>query len=769
MKNLFLKNKINNHGASLVFVLVTFAISTILVTLVLMASLWNIKMKAIDANAKNSFYSCEGVVSEIKAGLQNQVSTAYTEAYTNVMERYTSMDRTQRQEKFENLYIDTLRAALKETGTQSYYSLDLLKGYVTKTPLKTDTSVSGAEVTTVFQTAGETGQGMNYLTPVKDGLALKNLRIRYTDEKGNLSQIRTDIILEYPSVNFTQTSAVPSLLDFTVLAENSLINDTGASTIAGSLYGGENGIKLNAGSLAVSKADVAVTNKMVDLAAGTTFSTGSKTNLWADGVNIVSAALNLNGSTYLQDDLTVTDQSGSASSITVSGNYFGYGNPVTAARAAEERLGTSSDVEAIKTDITANPNNYSSSIVVNGTNVTMNFSGIEYLMLSGNAYISTKAKNTETITNAANVMTGESLTVKSNQLAYLVPSSLIGQKYTNGGQNPMTADTYEALRKEAGLTTENDDKLVALDSVKSLGASSYEKAYYQAYNSYMVYFYLKFDTALEAAKYFKTYYADSANQTELNRYVKFYLQGVTMNSASSAKFDLNGNILSQVDTTNNTVTEQSDTLTDGAANTTAALTERQVNLQNKFAAYRLKLVSNYSALSETEKKQNVFKNLVDLTKLTTDLNNVTNQTMTFQTEKSSLSGILTKKNVVVKNGTGTNSLSDDVLTVYTGSGTAASPYLRVIISTGNVVVENSNFSGLIISNGTVTLKNNSNLQSAPEEVAKVLETETNNNKIMNYIYDASSYIIGGATSGNAGSVDSTSIEDLIVYQNWVKQ
>jgi len=40
---------------------------------------------------------------------------------------------------------------------------------------------------------------------------------------------------------------------------------------------------------------------------------------------------------------------------------------------------------------------------------------------------------------------------------------------------------------------------------------------------------------------------------------------------------------------------------------------------------------------------------------------------------------------------------------------------------------------------------------------------------MNYIYDASSYIIGGATSGNAGSVDSTSIEDLIVYQNWVKQ
>ncbi len=770
MKEKF-REKLNNRGATLVFVLVTFSIASILVTLVLLTTLLNIKMKAIDANAKNSFYSCEGAISEIKAGLQDEVSSAYTNAYIDVMQQYTSTTEAERLVLFKNKYVKTMRDFLRISSTDiTHYNLVTLTGYIKNTPLKASLSY-GAEVTATSQN----GTLQNLLSTVNDGLALKNLVVKYTDSKGNLSEIRTDIILEYPNVSFTQTSGIPNLLDFALVADNSLVNSPSATgTITGSLYGGQNGIiASDGGSLTINKAQVAVTNKTVSISNKASVTTDAATNLWADAVEIQSADLNLQGSTYLADDTTVTDNKGSASNIIISGNYYGYGNPDTAQQAAKDRLGAdTADAKTLISEIQADPSSFSSAILVNGTNVSMDFSGVNYLMLGGNAYIGTKLKSTSTYSNTSDILTGESLTVKSNQLAYLVPAKYIGENKTNGAQNPMTANTYTALRTELGLTSaDNDDALLDLKAIADLGANGYQKAYYPVSGSALVYFYLTFANATEAENYFNTFYNENAaNKEKYDQYTRFYVNEIKASASSSIQYNLNGMILKSVSAKDAAKTEIKDELID-PADAALSITERQVSLQNKFAAYKRKLIPNFTALSDTERKQTVFENLVKLSEMNTALSG--KNFLVYSTGQTNLTGIMTNNDVLIESGSGDPALDGNgVLVVHTGEGTEVSRSLRVILTTGNVTIKDCAYKGLILSQKTVTLSGTASASSAAEDAAKVLEAVRSNpanDKMMDYLNDAASYIVGGAVSGNVSGSSSSGVENLVVYQNWVKQ
>lgn len=768
------REKLNSKGATLVFVLVTFSIAAILVTLVLLTTLLNIKMKAIDANAKNSFYSCEGAVSEIKAGLQDEVSSAYTSAYIDVMQQYTSTNETERLVLFKNEYVKMIRDSdLKESAAdKTHYSLETLKSYIKNTPLKSSSSY-GAEVTSITQS----GTLQNLLSTVNDGLVLKNVVVKYTDSKGNLSEIRTDIVLEYPNVSFTQTSGIPNLLDFALVAETGIVNSPSAtSVINGSLYGGSGISAADGGSLSINNAKVAVTDQTVSVTNQATISTDAGTNLWANAVEVKSAILNLKGSDYLADDTTITDNKGSASKITISGNYYGYGNPDTAQQAADDRLGKgTADANTLISAINADPSSFSSAILVNGTNVSMDFSGVNYLMLGGNAYIGTKLKSTAAYSNTNDILTGESLTVKSNQLAYLVPARYIGENKTNGGQNPMMADTYKALQTELGITGTNDDAMVDLTAIRKLGASGYQKSYYPINNSALVYFYLTFDTETTAANYFNTFYNESAsNKEKYDKYTRFYVNEIKASASSSIQYNLNGMILKSVSAADAAVPAIEEKQI-APADEKVSLTERQVSLQNKFAAYKRKLISNFTALTTEERAKTVFANLVKMSDMTAKLAGSagTNGYLMYTTDKTNLTGIMTEKDVRIVNGQGAPAVgSDGVLVVHTGAGTTVSPYLRVILTTGNVTVSDCAFKGLILSDKTVTFTGNASASAAAEDAAKVLEASRSGeaaDKMMNYLYDAASYIVGGAVSGNAGGSSSAGVEDLVVYQNWVKQ
>ena len=91
----------------------------------------------------------------------------------------------------------------------------------------------------------------------------------------------------------------------------------------------------------------------------------------------------------------------------------------------------------------------SSAIVINGKNTTLDLSEAQKVMLAGRNYIAS-SKVSGNRSNKNDIITGESITVKGTQLAYLVPSEIIGDG-TKG--NPMTYNSYLGLIPAGGNGT----------------------------------------------------------------------------------------------------------------------------------------------------------------------------------------------------------------------------------------------------------------------------------------------------------------------------
>ena len=172
------------------------------------------------------------------------------------------------------------------------------------------------------------------------------------------------------------------------------------------------------GALDITSGDKVVSAGEVYVENGASFTSEAGVNLWAQGVRLSSAEVNLQGTTYLSDDLTV--EKGSGSKVTVSGEYYGYGSPESA---RAENCRNWNNGEGLYKDWADSA--LSSAIVINGKNTTMDLSGIRKMMVAGKNYISGTGVKSMIQNNASDIMTGESLTVKGTQLAYLLPAELL--------------------------------------------------------------------------------------------------------------------------------------------------------------------------------------------------------------------------------------------------------------------------------------------------------------------------------------------------------
>lgn len=80
--------KKRNQGFSLFTVIIAVSFVAILGLLVLYIALSNFQMKITDLKGKDSFYTAERALEEIRAGLQEDVGEAMSKAYTQVLENY---------------------------------------------------------------------------------------------------------------------------------------------------------------------------------------------------------------------------------------------------------------------------------------------------------------------------------------------------------------------------------------------------------------------------------------------------------------------------------------------------------------------------------------------------------------------------------------------------------------------------------------------------------------------------------------------------------
>lgn len=795
MRNITKTKRQQNQGFSLFTVLIAVSFVGILGLLVLYIALSNFNMKITDLKGKDSFYTAERALEEIRTGLQEDVGNAMSKAYTQVLESYnvenrsqdSSMDR-QRQSEFQDCFITELMRTLRVSKTEdNIYNMERLRGYV-------DLKYDGSKESLIITNPAGSAPLMKAVKNVgknteNNGVLLKNLKVIYVDEKGRAAIICTDIRLLVPEVQFPTPSTLPDLMNMIVVADKGIVCEGTESTptsINGSIYAGnlpsalaadsETSIKVIPGaSLNVESGDKVVCKGEISVGLNSTFTSAESVNLWARGLNADSVQnVSLSGSTYFADDFTVT---GKNNNVKISGNYYGYGSYESA---------TSDDCVAKdqyeKSGLTGAA--LSSAIVINGKNTTLDLSDTQKLMIAGRNYIASSKVKANNRSNTNDVATGESLTVKGTQLAYLVPKEVLG-----ASGNPLTYDAYLALLNGAKDISVNWDAAVEAwgsRTLRDIGVDSEKPVQTVFYNDGFVYFYLNFTDAQKSADFMQMYYQNNPTvKANMDKYLSFYFggedSGITVKDADSyLRYITNGNALSYSGADAQGNMQQATSVNPGEK-----ILQEQVGYQNSWYALNRKMITSYDLLNkavkedaegkthnETDGDRSVYDNLVNEKKMISYIKDTVKDdtgkyVFTASDEDGGLQAIMYDNGENGMNQTLKISQSD-------------ADKLRLVVCTGDVEIESGvKFQGIIMAKGTITLKAGAQLESAPLEAARVFQAQMSSYgdgtsiKPQDFFWEGDKYVLGNSSSSGKKETlngsDTYSIADCVTYENWKKE
>ena len=806
-----------NQGFSLITVILAVSFIGILSMLMLYLAVSNFFMKTTDLKGKNSFYTAERALEEIKTGLQQDIGDAMSKAYIHVLETYdknsASKDVVQdeeRQKEFQNDFIEKLAESLQKSGgSGSEYSLEHLKSYL---DLTDSTKYDPDKETLIVTTPA--GSDPVLKKSQKDGIRLENLKVIYVDAKGLASVIETDIRLGIPEVQFPTPSTLPDLMNMIVVAEGGLICDadvTKESTIQGSIYAGllkgtdnpdgdsRTSILLKPGaSLEITRGDKVVGAGEIKVEEGGTFTSDAGVTLWAQGARLSSATVNLLGTTYFADDLTV--ESGKNSNVTIRGNYYGYGSAGSARADSCRNAGT---LYTNWTDAAI-----SSAIVINGKNTTMDLSGVEKLMLAGKNYIGTsRIASGNSSAGNSDVMTGESLTVKGTQLAYLFPVELFDLGSGALGGNPVSYDEYSqsVLMGQTELPVKWDEPVESWGgkTLRQIGVDQNQPVQEVFYNDNSgggsVYFYLNFSDSSSAAAFMDSYYSSNPRiKSNMDQYLSFYFadenSGIRMGETDNyLRYVTNGNIL-----TYDGETASGDLMDATDAEASRKLVQEQINYQNTWYALNRKMITSVDLLNtkmedsegiihdETDSGRSVFDNLVNEKEMVRYLYekhpNDLSCEFTAGEEDDGLTAIICHNGV---SSTYEEKASDGSTKKTTVPGTgrtleitqAMADKLRLVLCTGDVKIdEGVQFRGIIMAKGKLTLEPGAKLEVASLEAARVFQSVTVNEDIapQQFFWEGDKYVLGNTSAEDAGNgtgklSDSYDLSGYVTYENWKKE
>ena len=811
-----------NKGFSLITVIIAVSFIGILGLLVLYMALSNFQMKITDLKGKDSFYTAERAIEEIRVGLQEDVGNSMSEAYIKVLETYDKDENLkdvvldkQRQNDFVNEFIKKLANRLEKDTDQSKYDLDYLKKYL-------DMEISENE-TLIVTTPSDKEPVMT--KDNKNGILLKNLKVIYVDPKGYASVIETDIRLGIPKVQFPTPSTLPDLMNMIVVAGKGIICEGGETKISGSIYSGilqdindntileknpYTSIWIKSGTnLDIQDGEKIVSAGEIYTEPNASFTSEAGVTLWAQGVKLSSAQVNLLGTTYLSDDLTI--ESGSGSKVTVQGEYYGYGYPESARSSLNKYMYDNQEKRWSDTAL-------SSSIVINGKNTTLDLSGVRKIMLAGRSYIGTSK-----VSNSNDIMMGESITVKGTQLAYLLPPELIDASKLKNPEmeikNPMSVSDYEnsGLIQMNSIPLKMDEEVPELGnkSLNEIGIDSKKPVQKVFYNNNAderyVYFYLNFKDSKASSDFMYDYYMNNPTvKTNLDKYLSFYLSGT--NSGIKVKdmknylrYVTNGNVLSYEggEATENGTTAKGSMAVATSPEVSQALLQEQTNYQNMWYALNRKMITSVDLLNKevkdsdglvhNEKKdtvRNVFDNMVNEKEMVQFLQEKHPKSLKEEFTADEDDGL---QAIMVHNGkSSTFQIKNDDGTIsetrVSGKNeplkitSTMADKLRLVVCTGDVIIDQGvHFQGIIMAKGRITLGAGASLESAPLEAARVFQAQMNkaegeNKKISpkSFFWEGDKYVLGNTNTSDettdTGRVSDTyDLADCVTYENWRKE
>ena len=713
----------SREGYSLITVIIGVlflaAIGTILLTI---ASNYLIAVN-IDHNSSDNFYQTEGILEEVRTGLLEYAGDSGETAYKDVVENYTKTKENMR-ETFSKNYLSLLAGKLtgysynwddSKLGTLQTCDLNLLKK-LTKVP-DAVTTKKGTDLEFVINKDLNKGYS----------LTLKNLMIDYTDETDYRSSIQADICMYVPDYKFEGDSTLEEVKDYIVISDDTLTitgndNTTGA-TFRGNVYTGnkDKGIEVQSQNAAKFYSPTIISRGSLDILGGSHVNVqGEKDagNLWLQNIRLKSQGVNdestlqttldLNANAYIANDLDIEANN---SVVTLSGKYYGYSYN-------EENTSSTSVARS----------DYSSAILINGMNTTLKAKNLDKLILAGRTFVSRNDKDGKA--QISDIMMGESIAVKSNQLAYLLPTEYIVGDGATESHNPVMRDEIVTIDKEGLLNSEIG---------KYLDTNEPYTANYSNSGGY-VFYYLKFKDEKSANEYFKNYYQGSqeedgssfSNKEQLDDKAKAYISTVddTNMKFSSELFLIAGNVVHNYYATGGS-SIQSDNYFDNAGKPKNELLTDGKKQGQDYVGYQLTLLASGSTGSMRLPENAdalVAGRIIDFSKLGSTLNKLD--------EKTGARIYATPGDYVVD----------------------GSMKKGIIIAGGDVEVQ-SDFQGLILAKGKVTTtRSNLNLKSDMVLVGKLLEFAKSDKELRDLFYG-----LNGSNIQNP-----TDMSKCISYQNWQK-
>lgn len=783
MKRFMIKQ---NKGAAIVLVIVAMALVSIFAATIMWMALVNYRMKATDRKVKESFYSAETVFEQIVVGLQNASAESTDEAYAFIMQNYANFDEAKRNSEFQKEYLKHVQRIVAKSETETgVYDIQKLMSYVDAgldvgivTP-----SSSGSWIGARVSDASLKGTDGEYKTrygtivaPVNENyILLEGIHLEYVDAEGFLSIITTDLMITAPTASFTQSGSLSEAFEFAIVADDSVANTetSGLVTIDGSVYAGDgskaevvgnpyskedsllvnHGMQILNADYVISKGSVVLNNANAKLTIGKGSATGDVPEFWTQNIAAEGGELSLNAKAYVEDDLTVN---GNNVKVTLTESYCGYGD---------------SEVASVN----------SSAMIINGIGTTIDMSGLDNLLIAGRAFTSIEGYDAAeaSVSKTVSVPMSESIAIKGDQIAYLVPDECVG--VLNGkslfGKNPLSGAEYSKLM-EYQANPEYASAFMEIDAGKALeryngntlasyginGVSDVQKIFVPSNGDTLVYYYLNFNSTENAERFFADYY--SQNKERIDNYFHIYAKGGIKSNNAYTRVNIAGNYLTTVEPAE--LVEQ-----DVALNVLPQSVLSDEALSSELKAYEqtsmgltTKLTKNYLGLTEEEKSHTVLENLFDIAALQGYLG-ATTRSFTLE-DGSGYKAVMTNTDPAPGDG-------NDAY-VYDGSDSK----IVLIVATGDVEIR-APFEGIIFAGGRVTLTSGGKVTSARNagkmsEVVRVLQqphSAIGDDKCpLDFLKDADGYVLAGtALKKDEATIHKRAVDftELVKYQNWVKE
>ena len=742
-----MRKRLNDKGSALVTVIVACAVIGLLAVVSLWASLINYQMKITDTKVKSNFYSAETVLDQICVGLQSNVSDAYNKAYTTTMQKYSALSEDERNNMFIREYVENICLALKSTTVgDRNYNMSLLKSYVDSNLLDT-TTYPYAEITSLTA-SDDSGDGL--MSTYDSGVVLKGIRVVFVDEEGFSSVIETDISLNIPEMKFVTAEDMPDTFSYSMIANSGIeLKGSGSNVnVNGSVYAGSPyavsvsnpevmsfNLKDIVIKLTLADSKYLIAEGTINISDSSVFSVAADNQLWTDNIQVGGGTdVHLRGSSYVSDDLTL---GGNSPKVYLgeggTGRYVGYGNNTN--RAAD-----------------------SSAIIINGKNSTLDMSGLDDLFVAGYSFIQTSSiANDHAVSYEDNndVRMGESISLKGNQIGYLIPGECIGVDSSGKSlynRNPITYAEYSAIMEDDDYT-EVDDSIVSHktghklsyylengESISDCVTTVFVPTNSGQESDGLVYYYISLSPET-ASLYYNDYYSE--NTEKLNTYADFFANVINSNDAASRVYTAGKFSLYESDELKLYGTNELD------------VDDEIALLENTYTALNSTLTANYQSGNGAAYGQTVFENIIDTAKLL----EVTNGQPSGKRKVNFTGSAGDVMTAVLVNGDYTYS-----------SETQEGGNLRLIIATGDVNV-NADFTGTIICLGKLSVNGNCNIKNEDQEkMKKLLTADIDGTNFLYHIFDEGSSYIVSLTGGN-GDASNTSIaySDIITFKNWTKK